>query len=152
MPPDPVSPREIAEEIKPCPWCGGPCFILREKVDPRESPYVFCDSEQCGASGPCDLDPEKGVRSWNRVASREERIRDLEGEVSMWKQAKESGDSICLSLSRALGADASLRALGLDPERIRVAEQEVRDGRTVDWEVLRKELLDAAARRAMERG
>lgn len=61
------------------------------------------------------------------------------------RDAKRSADALFNALWQALGDDAALKALGLDRERIRIAEQEIRNGKFVKWEDLRKELTARSA-------
>lgn len=64
------------EELKPCPFCGEPFFIIgRERlidVDEVEGftfYYIFC--QKCGARGPLEKTYEKAKDAWNKRSQNE---------------------------------------------------------------------------------
>lgn len=91
------------------------------------------------------VDPENVANVMRERAALRSRAADLEREVAAWKSGKESADMIVAALSKALGPDGTLLAMGLSPERVAIAEREIREGKMVLWEDLAAELRARAA-------
>lgn len=82
-------------------------------------------------------------------ASLEERDTLIK-ERDFYCKKSESSEALFRRLWSRLGDEDALRALGMDPERIKAADEELRSGQTIALEDLDQELIDAA-RRCTER-
>ena len=52
-------------ELLPCPFCGS--FLLEVVSNGHDSEFVEC--QDCGASGPADVDYSAASEAWNRRAA-----------------------------------------------------------------------------------
>ena len=55
----------MADELKPCPFCGGKASIMRYSYITKEH-YCFCTS--CKVRMPNSLTREEAIERWNRRA------------------------------------------------------------------------------------
>lgn len=57
--------KKIAEDLKPCPFCGGEGIAPVSSVRADGAPDTFI-CEGCGGAGPCGEDEAEAITAWNR--------------------------------------------------------------------------------------
>ena len=59
----------MADELKPCPFCGGSKLAIEHDGGVF---YVFCNKEGCCAEGPYSADRNLAIAAWNQRANEKE--------------------------------------------------------------------------------
>jgi hypothetical protein len=129
----------MGERLEPCP-------LGDERFRCADCGFgVKADEDGCCAT--CGADCEVWVHAdtdlfaaIDDVTTLRARVATLEREMAEMREALSSRDLICEALQRELGPERTLRALGLDPERVAQSRREIAEGKVISLDELRASL------------